>query len=524
MSRQITRREFVAASTAITCASAASQAAEGAAGPGPSRKPNILLIHGDQHRMDCLGAYGNTDIRTPHIDALAADGVRFQNSFCPYPVCTPSRYSLLTGLYVHEHRGWTNHCTLPPGTDTFPAILKSAGYKTKAVGKMHFTPTYFDVGFEEMVLAEQNGPGRWDDDYHRDLRVQGLVDGNDLEDQESPYRQNARPEYWDTCGALPSNLPDEYHSTTWIGDRAVETIEQWGSSGNMLMVGFIKPHHPFDPPKAYCHKYDPEKLSLLPGWIDECLEDDLFNSRGYFHHDTLTETSIRRVMAHYYAAIQQIDDHVGRMIEGLKRKGLYENTLIIYTSDHGEYMGYHHLLLKGNYMYDPLVKVPLIIKYPGGEQSGTVSDGLVNNVDLAPTILAQAGCRPSARMHGRDLAKEPGGGDIAFCENRKGANAMARTRTRKLILTSSGKNSLLFDLEKDPFELKNRYDDPDYQDDVRELTEAVAAWRPLEDLPETYLDEKAPVIKQPNVPPRGDGHRDEMQAYFKEKMAEDWAP
>ena len=138
-----------------------------------TQHPNILLIHADQHRFDCLGAYGHPDIRTPNIDALAADGVRYENSFCPFPVCTPSRYSLLSGQYVHQHRGWDNHCTLPPGTETFPAILKQAGYKTAAVGKMHFTPTYLDVGFDEMVLAEQDGPGRWDDDYHRQLCVMG---------------------------------------------------------------------------------------------------------------------------------------------------------------------------------------------------------------------------------------------------------------------------------------------------------------------------------------------------------------
>ncbi len=133
------------------------------------KRTNILLIHADQHRSDCIGAYGNTDIKTPNIDTIANDGVLYKNSFCTFPVCTPSRYSLLSGLYVHQHMGWSNHCTLPPAIETFPRILKNNGYNTKAVGKMHFTPTYSDVGFEEMELAEQNGPGRYDDDYHRYL-------------------------------------------------------------------------------------------------------------------------------------------------------------------------------------------------------------------------------------------------------------------------------------------------------------------------------------------------------------------
>ncbi|HUT18297.1 MAG TPA: sulfatase-like hydrolase/transferase, partial [Anaerolineae bacterium] len=135
-----------------------------------SARPSILIIHADQHRFDCLGTYGNPDVQTPNIDALAADAVRYVNAFCPFPVCTPSRYSLLSGLYVHQHLGWNNHCTLPHGIATFPGILRESGYRTAAVGKMHFTPAYLDVGFDRMQLAEQDGPGRYDDDYHRWLR------------------------------------------------------------------------------------------------------------------------------------------------------------------------------------------------------------------------------------------------------------------------------------------------------------------------------------------------------------------
>src|SRR5207245_2134040 len=138
------------------------------------------------------------------LDALAADGVRYVNSFCSFPVCTPSRYSLLSGLPVHVHTGWDNHCTLPPGTATFASLLQQAGYATKAIGNMHFTPTYLDVGFSEMQLSEQDGPGRWDDDYHRYLRNLNLVDVNDLEDQRAEFRKNAPPEYWRTFGALTS--------------------------------------------------------------------------------------------------------------------------------------------------------------------------------------------------------------------------------------------------------------------------------------------------------------------------------
>lgn len=310
-------------------------------------RPNVLILHVDQLRFDCLGVYGNPDVKTPNIDRLASDGVRYSNSFCPFPVCTPSRYSLLSGRYVHEHAGWDNRSTLSPKIATFPRTFRAAGYRTKAVGKMHFTPTYLDVGFDELMLAEQDGPGRWDDDYHRHLMRLGLVDRNDVEDQRSEYRQHAPQAYWDTLGAMVSNLPEAHHSTTWIADRAIETVQSWDARDrHLLMVGFIKPHHPFDPPAPWDAMYDPQKLTILPGWTEKNFDHDLKLSRGYFPHDRLTEATLRRAMAYYYATISQIDHHVGRLIAVLKEKRLYDNTLIVFTADHGEYLGHHHLLLK----------------------------------------------------------------------------------------------------------------------------------------------------------------------------------
>jgi len=490
--------------------------------PGERKtKPNILIIYPDQHRIDCLGAYGNQQVKTPHIDNLAKDGVRFENSFCTFSMCTPSRYSLISGLYAHEHRGWNNLSTLPPEVETFPAILKRSGYRTKAVGKMHYTPTYLDVGFEEMVLAEQ-GLGRWDDDYHRELRRLDLVDRNELEDQEVEYRKQARREYWENCGALPSNLPEKYHSTTWIGDRAVETVEQWGDSGNLLLVGFIKPHHPFDPPEPWSSMYDPEKISLLPGWTEECLLRDLAyyqnGYQGFFPHKDLTEQTIRRVTAYYYATISQVDYQVGRIIDVLKRRGIYDNTLIIFTSDHGEYLGYHHMLTKGNYMYEPLMKVPLIIKYPGGKQGGTVSQAMVSTVDIAPTVLRQAGYEPPCWMKGIDLAQDTEGREIVFASAGRDKH-MARTRTHKLILVGENKQSLFFNLLEDPFELKNLYDKVPKKE-IQKYVVAIEEWLGPGELPPVYLDENAPQIRMPNVPPVNDNHREELKAYYRRKMME----
>ncbi|MHC4249225.1 MAG: sulfatase family protein [Planctomycetota bacterium] len=476
--------------------------------------PNVLVIYADQHRADCLGACGNPDIRTPAIDALAAEGTVFENCFCSYPVCTPSRYSFLSGVYVHEHAGWTNRCTLAPGIDTFPRAMRRAGYSTAAVGKMHFTPTYLDVGFDRMLLCEQDGDGRWDDDYHRELMRLGLADVDDLVDQRGEYRRRAPDDYWETFGAKRSNLDEEHHSTTWIGERAVEEIEGWSGSGNLLMVGFVKPHHPFDPPGEWFDMYDPRELTLLPGWTSECLERDLELHKGYFPHENLTEEALRRAMAAYYATISQMDHWCGKLIDALRSRGMYEDAMVVYTADHGDFMGHHHMLLKGNHMYDPLVRVPLIVKYPGGRDAVRSVD-LVSCVDLAPTILSAAGLVRSPSMKGMDLAAGDRR-DVVFAEARGGRQVMARTRDRKLL--AEGGMDLLFDLERDPCELADVSADAAYADDLTELRAAAGNWRDPSRLPETYLNEAAPVIDQPNVPARGDGHRDRISAWYSARV------
>lgn len=491
-----------------------------AAAPTRADRPNVLVLHVDQLRVDCLGVYGNPDIKTPNIDRLAADGVRYTNSFCSFPVCTPSRYSLLSGRYVHDHAGWDNRSTLAPEIATFPRIFRAAGYRTKAVGKMHFTPTYLDAGFDELLLAEQDGPGRWDDDYHRWLMGLGLVDRNDLEDQVAEYRQRAPREYWDRLGAIVSNLPEANHSTTWIADRAVETVRSWDSGRrSLLMVGFIKPHHPFDPPAPWHTMYDPQKLTILSGWTESTPQHDLKFSRGYFPNDELTESSLRRAMAYYYASISQIDHHVGRLTALLKEKGLYDSTLIVLTADHGEYLGHHHMLLKGNHMYDPLVKVPLVIKWPGQRDAGQVSDRLVSNIDVAPTLCRAAGLAPAAKMPGEDLGANSPAREIVFCESGRN-QVMARTRTGKLLLdTKTPGQSLFFDLRADPLEMRNLFESPASQAEIQRLTAAVAAWRPGE-LPQRYVDPQAPQISGPNVPPPGLQHREAIMKYYRAKMDE----
>lgn len=454
---------------------------------------NVLVIQADQFRADCLGVAGNPDVRTPHLDRLAGDGVRYRDAHCPFPVCTPSRYSLLTGLHVRQHGGWTNHCTLGPGIDTFPRALRRAGYRTAAVGKMHFTPTRLDVGYDHLALAEQDGPGRYDDDYHRELAAAGLAPVTDLVDQEREFRATAPAPYWDTYGSGRSNLPEEWHSTSWIGEQARRVLAGWTEAGDHLLhVSFVKPHHPFDPPAGWDEAYDPTTLTPLPGWTETIPAADQRHRREYFDYEPMDLPRLRQVMAHYYATITHLDHEVGRMLGLLRQRGLYDDTLIVFTADHGEYLGFHHLLLKDGPMYDPVVKVPLLVKFPGRQRVGETSDALVSLIDVAPTVLAACGLTPSTPLPGTDLTDPASRHDYVFAEDRRhGVAGMARTDRYKL-LWSDAAGDALFDLAADPYEFTNLVGDPAHGDQLRQMRAAAARWALHDATPPTYLDPAAP--------------------------------
>jgi arylsulfatase A-like enzyme len=207
------------------------------------------------------------------------------------------------------------------------------------------------------------------------------------------------------------------------------------------------------------------------------------------------------------------------MISLLKEKGLYENALILYNSDHGDYMGYHHLLLKGSHMYEPLIRVPLIIKYPRQLQAGSVCDALVNTIDCAPTLLKQAGCDVPTTMPGLDLTATPQR-ELLFAESGRGNAYMVRSQTHKLLLCRDDSHSQYFDLQNDPHEQHSLYKDPAHQTEIAELKTALANWALFDAPYPVHSDEEAPIISAANAQPRTAEQREEIYAYFAGKMRE----
>lgn len=480
-------------------------------------QPNILIIHCDQLRFDCLGFNGNPDIQTPHLDCLAKDSVNYNNHYTVYPICTPSRYSFWSSLYVHRHGAWDNHATLPGGCPTFPKVLRENGYRTAAVGKMHMNPVYQDIGFSHMELAEQNGTGWFQDDYHRWLMERGKIDRFDLHHQSDLFREETTDHLYDMCQCAQSDLALENDSTEWITRRAKEQIERWeDGTPSMLMVGYINPHHPFDPPAPYSTMYDPDRLTLLPGYTQEPPAHDVKANGTAMKYELLTQRDIRLMTAAYYGMISEIDRGVGELLALLREKGLYENTMIVFTSDHGEYLGFHHMMLKCNYLYDPLAKIPLLIKYPACEHGGTVNSELTENIDVAPTVLKVCGCEVPDTMQGKDLAGAEKRAFV-FSEGQYGTQTkpcigyMLRTDKFKLLVKGSMECAMLFDLEKDPFELQNVVNVPEYQEVYRKMKEQLSDFVLFQSYGKVYSNQNEPQIRSQS---ELDAQAEQMKAFI----------
>lgn len=466
------------------------------------QQPNILIIHCDQLRSDCLGCYGNREIKTPNIDSLSENGVTYINHHTVCPICTPSRYSFWSSMYIHQHGAWDNTSTFPSGYETFPKILRNNGYQTVAVGKMHMNPTYQDIGFSKMELAEQNGIGRYQDDYHRFLMEQGLIDRFDLHHQSGEFFDEPSTHMRDMCQCAENDLRQEYYSTEWVTNKALEQLEEWGEGdSHLLMVGYISPHHPFDPPAPYSTMYPEEKISLLEGYTEAPLPHDIEANGTSIDYKSLTEQDIKKITAAYYGMITEIDDGIGKLIDTLKKKNVYDNTMIVFTSDHGEYLGYHHMILKCNYLYEPLAKIPLIIKYPHNQMAGNREEALSENIDVSVTILETCGLQKADTMQGIPLHGEKKR-QFVVSEGQYGTEGhscvgyMIKRKDCKLLLKGSFQNAMFYDLEKDPNELVNQIDNPKYQETIQQLKQDLADFILFHATGNVYHDKAAPQIKE----------------------------
>lgn len=446
----ISRRTFLAAAAPLR--------------PAPR---NVLFLCSDQHQRAAAGCYGNREVRTPNIDALAAAGTRFERAYCQAPVCVPSRGSIVTGVYPHTHGALTLRDPLPDDARTVAHLFRERGYVTGAIGKMHFVDESRRHGFD-----------------HR-LHEGDFLNTLTAEEQLTLRQDQGRAESTD---GRPSPLPDRFFQDHWFASEAIRFLHENRRRPFCLWTSFFMPHTPLAPQARYFDLYGGADLTLprrgareladgFPGHLIRARE------RGWYQQD---DAALCQSLAGYYGNITQMDACVGRVYDALRELGLHKNTVVVYTSDHGELAGAHRMWTKHN-MFEQSVGVPLLVSVPGEIAAGATRQELVEQVDLFSTLAELCGFAPPRGIHGRSLApllrgrrhtpREFAYSEYHFCHNvftrdnryvGKPPILMVRTDTWKLNYLRWDRREL-FDVAADPGEFHNRIDDTGHAGIAREL-------------------------------------------------------
>lgn len=511
-----------------------------------TKRPNFLFIITDQHRADHLGCYGNPQVSTPVIDGIAARGQRFNRFYVATPVCMPNRASIMTGRLPSVHGARSNGVPLPLDAVTFVDVLGANGYHTGLVGKIHLqnmedrpavvpparhgalapTPGYPEATRHDIRAPayQQERRSRWDDPEHGltlpyygfqhvdlcnhhadqtfgDWRRWARAQREDLDALCGP--ENAHPDdRFDAPQAWRTRVPESLYSTHYIADRACDYLAARAGQDApfFLQVSFPDPHHPFTPPGKYWDMYDPAALRLPPTcgapgpdspphvrWAhaERQAGRAALDSPRMF---AVTPEETRQILALTYGMITMIDDAVGQILTTLADAGLADDTIVVFTSDHGDFMGDHGLMLKGPIHYQGLIRVPFIWSDPAQPTSGSVT-ALGSCVDIASTILARAGLAPCNGMQGRNLLPVMQGEPVEAVtsvlveeDNQRaylGFDRPVRARTlvtctHRLTMYQGADWGELYDLQADPHECRNLWDDPDSAALRSQLLEALA--------------------------------------------------
>jgi len=469
-------------------------------------RPNILVITSDQQHFSTLGVI-NRRIQTPTLDRLAHEGVRFDRAYCCNPVCSPSRSSMITGLYPAWHHCWTIGVKLPEDVPTIGDIFQAHGYTTTLVGKAHFQPLATRPGSESLecqpILRDldfwRKFQGPWygfehvevarnhADESHAGqhyaiwMEDHGLANWRDYFQEwppnpDAPKRQHA----WD--------LPEEHHYTRWTAERTIANIEASAKRNQpfFLWASFHDPHPPYLVSEPWASMYRPEDMEpgrLTPGEMDGMpphfqktqeekpdfsMYHETYGPHG-FHSHRIGEDALRKNMAVYYGMVSFMDQAIGEIVDALERLGLRENTLIVFTTDHGHFLGQHGLIAKGAFHYEDMVKLPMIVSYPGHVPEGTVCSALHSQVDFPPTFLTALGIDAPGAMQGVNqfdvwCGKAQSARDHIIVENRhEPTRVHLRTyvdERYKITVYRDADYGELYDLEEDPAEVRNLWDEP----------------------------------------------------------------
>lgn len=434
-----------------------------------TQQPNILILFTDMQRADTIHALGNEIIKTPNLDRLVAEGTSFTNTFSPSPVCCPARCCMHYGLYPQKTGLFDNGPMMEHNDASYPAVLGQHGYRTHAVGKCHFTPDKGALrGFDSRQSQEEVTADPESDDYIAWLRDNGY-------------------DYYEAHGArgemyyIPqvSTLPAEAHPTQWVGTESERFVREAASSSSnrdqpwLLFSSYIHPHPPFAPPKPW-HKlyrvpdmplpFIPENSAELYTWVNR------FQNRYKYRDRGLDMQLLRLITAYYYATISFVDYQVGRILTALEETNQLENTLIVFSSDHGEHLGDLGCFGKRS-MQDASAKVPMIVRYPERFPAGETCSTATSLVDLFPTLLGAAGISTDElgvdglgvdglELDGQDLADcaaapDPERTVYAQFAKEERAIYMAVNEQWKYVYSAGDQAEFFFDRKADPAEVNN---------------------------------------------------------------------
>ncbi|MFZ2658116.1 MAG: sulfatase-like hydrolase/transferase [Victivallales bacterium] len=476
------------------------------------KRPNILFITTDQQRKDSIGCYGNHVVQTPNIDRLAAEGTRFERAYCESPICIPSRITMITGKACANHRAPLHNTSMPDNERTIGQVLQENGYRTHFAGKPHFKSQQHR-GTEESIADWRDGKfDGWHGPYCGFQTVDIILGhSNSLVGHYGEWLRGKHPEAYvhfkeshldcvspDGGGTYRNTIPEALHSSAYVAMRTNEFLDSMKGSESPFycFASFPDPHWPIMPPQPYFDMYrdapvpsqqppvDAGKLDNYPRQFRIAHERHSTGYDGGGHYLNRPE-DLPAITRAYWGAVTFIDKNVGLILDKLDGLGMADNTIVVFTTDHGEYMGAHGMIAKGGFLWEEFINTPLIIRSPNASPRGFVSNAIFSFTDFVPTLLDMAGIdRHGLGCDGMIQTPVVNGGTREIRDNATihhpksfhGHDAALPdiraivTGRWKLIHYAGDPNGELYDLQEDPGEEENLYHHPGHRQTRDELT------------------------------------------------------
>ncbi|GKX31463.1 choline-sulfatase [Vallitalea longa] len=468
------------------------------------KKMNILLVFSDQLRADTIEALGNPVIKTPILNKLVESGVSFTRAYTPCPVCIPARFSMHTGFMPHKTGVIENH-RMPNGYRSFMEILSEQGYQTFGTGKMHFT---FDTGrctkwgFDKRKVCDEENDFE-KNDFYQNNKKNGFGHVYD-------YKGVKGEMYY-----IPqvSQLTEELHHSAWTVDESINYLKERDKDKPFfMMTSFEKPHPPFAPPSPWNKLYRGPDMPL-PKRPDnseglKTLWND-FQNRYKYRDQGIDDNLVKMIKAYYYAEVSFIDYNLGRLLDYMEKENLMENTMIVFTADHGEFLGDYNCFGKRSFL-DSSAKIPMLVKYPGCN-GNIICNQLVSLIDIMPTFLQAAEIPFEEDYPGEslfDILDNKCDRDTIYGQYQKEgyANYMALSGDYKYIYSAPDNREFLFDLKMDPEETRNKANSPLYHKKTKEMREKLISYFKKEGYLDPIKDDQWKVYPKREMPDDSDAY------------------